>query len=244
MRHEIFQQSTRSCKAEGSQVQGYPGAQDSALLLALPGVPQNHSGRSEAESWLELEGGGFLPIVPGASRSLGDEAESSFKRCGLFRDKTASANSESKDYAWKTGVKPPTSAAYSAGFGWNLIKRQADAAVAVSAWPMSANESGTLQLSLDAVLELCHGPPRRDTLTLFSGGAQGVDAAFDDAMARFAPFGQCIHWSFAQHRDFAARPGGRVDVPDKVAAALCDTHCGPQQLGFVNTCPQARTGMS
>eukprot|EP00439_Symbiodinium_sp_Y106_P077621 s149_g16.t1 len=39
--------------AEGSQVQGYPGA----------------------ESWLELEGGGFLPIV----------------------DKTASANSESKD---------------------------------------------------------------------------------------------------------------------------------------------------
>jgi hypothetical protein len=48
-----------------------------------------------------------------------------------------------------------------------------------------------------------------------------VDTVFDDAMARFAPFGQCLHWSFAGHRGFAARSHGRVDVPDDALESLC-----------------------
>ena len=48
-----------------------------------------------------------------------------------------------------------------------------------------------------------------------------MDTVFDDAMARFAPFGQCLHWSFAGHRGFAARSHGRVDVPDDALESLC-----------------------
>eukprot|EP00435_Cladocopium_sp_Y103_P014584 s2090_g3.t1 len=79
---------------------------------------------------------------------------------------------------------------------------------------------------------MCNGPPCHDCLTLFSGGAEGVDTVFDDAMARFAPFGQCLHWSFAGHRGFSARPQGRVDVPDDVLESLCDPHlrAAAQQL--------------
>ncbi|CAE7247775.1 unnamed protein product [Symbiodinium natans] len=89
---------------------------------------------------------------------------------------------------------------------------------------MSAHGSDQPPVALDSVLQMCHRPPCQDVLTLFSGGAEGVDAEFDDAMARFAPSGQCIHWSYAGHRGFAARSGGRVDVPNKVSAALCDPH--------------------
>ena len=89
---------------------------------------------------------------------------------------------------------------------------------------MSAREEALPRPPLEKVLELCRGPPCKSTLMLLSGGAEGVDAVFDDAMARFAPFGQCIHWSFSEHRAFVARLEGRVNVPDDVAQSVCDPH--------------------
>ncbi|CAK9092758.1 Hypothetical protein SCF082_LOCUS43643 [Durusdinium trenchii] len=54
-----------------------------------------------------------------------------------------------------------------------------------------------------------------------NGGAEGVDAIFDAAMAQLT-FGQCIHWSFEGH-DFRARPEGRVNLPEDIAR-LCDPY--------------------
>eukprot|EP00913_Durusdinium_trenchii_P014011 g13156.t1 len=63
---------------------------------------------------------------------------------------------------------------------------------------------------LPEILRRCQlsGPAAVESLVLFSGGAEGVDAIFDAAMAQLT-FGQCIHWSFEGH-DFRARPEGRV----------------------------------
>ena len=90
---------------------------------------------------------------------------------------------------------------------------------------MSSHGSSESKLPLASVLQLCGGPPLcNNTLTLLSGGAEGVDTCFDDAMAEFAPSGQCIHWSFAGHTGFAARIDRRVDIPSKLAEQLCDPH--------------------
>mmetsp|Transcript_58809 Transcript_58809/g.164207 ORF Transcript_58809/g.164207 Transcript_58809/m.164207 type:complete len:280 (-) Transcript_58809:123-962(-) len=78
-------------------------------------------------------------------------------------------------------------------------------------------------LSLESVLaHLDVSLPAADALTLFSGGAEGVDTVFDSLMSEYAPGGHCIHWSFEGHRDFAARVSGRIIVPDDVASGIAD----------------------
>lgn len=76
---------------------------------------------------------------------------------------------------------------------------------------------------LPEILRRCQlsGPAAVESLVLFSGGAEGVDAIFDAAMAQLT-FGQCIHWSFEGH-DFRARPEGRVNLPEDIAR-LCDPY--------------------
>lgn len=88
--------------------------------------------------------------------------------------------------------------------------------------------------SLDDVLRELDVPELpQASLVLFSGGAKGVDALFDELMAQHAPGDRCIHWSFDAHRNFTARPPGRVDIPDAVAARIADPHLevAARQLG-------------
>lgn len=78
-------------------------------------------------------------------------------------------------------------------------------------------------MTLDEVLSRLHIQPLpSDGLTLLSGGAEGADALFDALMAEYAAHERCIHWSFEGHSGFKARPEGRIEIPNSLAAVVSD----------------------